>query len=136
MNEPPCALDTSVALRLLTRDPAPLFKAAAAFLSEQVDQGTPLAVCDLVVAEAYFALQHHYGFPKAEALAALRDFAGHPGIEMSPITREILTLPNLATAKPGFVDRLIHGASHAAGQTLVSFEKATRKLPATLVLSG
>jgi len=28
----------------------------------------------------------------------------------------------------------VHGISHAAGHTLVTFEKAAKKLPATLVL--
>ena len=42
--------------------------------------------------------------------------------------------PNLASAKPGFVDRLIHGTSHADGHTLVTFEKTAKKLPATIVL--
>lgn len=46
-----------------------------------------------------------------------------------------LALPNLASAKPGFVDRLIHAASQTANTTLVTFEKAAAKLPDTLVLA-
>lgn len=43
---------------------------------------------------------------------------------------------SLATAKPGFVDRLIHGECRSEGHTLVTFEKAAKKLPSTLLLQG
>jgi len=35
---------------------------------------------------------------------------------------------------PGFIDRLIHEAAHGEGQTLVTFGKAAKKLPKTLLL--
>ena len=46
----------------------------------------------------------------------------------------MLELQKLATAKPGLDDRLIHGTSQTAGHTLVTFERAAAKLPATFVL--
>ena len=46
----------------------------------------------------------------------------------------MLAQPNLATAKPGFVDRLIHGGAQSAGHTLVTFEKTAKKLRYTLLL--
>ena len=80
-------------------------------------------------AEAYLALQAFYQLPKKDALAALDLFARHSGVTVTPVARAVLAQPNLATAKPGFVDRLIHGTSHAAGQTLVTFEKAAKNSP-------
>lgn len=127
-------LDTSFLVRLLTRDPLPLFERAAAFFDRWKPEMPGFVVTDLVLAEAYFALQHHYRYPKAEALAALRSLISHPAISVSDETRAVFSFPDLATAKPGFVDRLIHGASQSAGHTLVTFEKAAQKLPATLVL--
>jgi len=128
------ALDTSFVIRLLTRDPLPLFRSASEFLT-QWQEGTPgLIVPDLVLAETYFALQHHYGFPKADALAALLALSRHPAIAYSPHAMNTLALPQISTAKPGFVDRLIHGAAVAAGATLVTFENSARKLPNTVVL--
>jgi hypothetical protein len=50
------------------------------------------------------------------------------------VAREVLAWPGLAAANPSFVDRLIHGFAHSAGQTLVTFEKTAQKLSATLVL--
>ena len=136
MNDSTLTLDTSVVLRLLVRDPLPAFRVASALMEEHVRQGRRLAVPDLVLAEAYHALQHHYGFSKADALAALHGFSAHPGIKVGPGAQKVLTLPNLASAKPGFVDRLIHGACQAAGHTLITFEKSARKLPGTLVLEA
>ena len=66
---------------------------------------------------------------KADALAALSAFVQTPGISTTTHAGAVLALPNLAKTKPGFVDRLIHEASQAEGGTLISFEKAARKLP-------
>lgn len=134
MNPGSYALDTTFVIRLLTRDPLPLFKCATAFLGQWRDGMPGLFVPDLVLAETYYALQHHYGFPKADALAALLAFSRHPAISLSSHARTILTLPQLSSMKPGFVDRLIHGAAEDNGAILVSFEKSARKLPNTLVL--
>ncbi len=128
------ALDTSVVIRLLVQQPALLYDCAALFLEERLAANASVQVSDLVLAEAYFALQSFYRVSKADALQMLLAFAATPGIEVSPTARAILSQPGLATANPGFVDRLIHGAARGAGQTLVTFEKAARKLPGTLVL--
>ncbi len=62
--------------------------------------------------------------------------ASHPAIALSSHTQKILSLPNIATASPSFVDRLIHGTAQAAGATMVTFEKSADKLPNTQVLEG
>ncbi|MEX2606152.1 MAG: PIN domain-containing protein [Kiritimatiellia bacterium] len=128
------SLDTSFVIRLLTRDPLPLYQRAAEFLG-QWKKGSPgLLVPDLVLAETYFALQHHYIFSKEDALSTLHAFARHPAISVSPCADKTLALPQLSTAKPGFVDRLIHGTAETAGIPLVTFEKSAKLLPNTLVL--
>ena len=132
----PCSLDTSVVLRLLVGDPVPQFQSANRFLKEQLAAHAAVHVGDQVLAEAYFALQYFYKIPKADALGILFEFGEHSGVTITSIAREILALPNLASAKPGFVDRLIHGESHAAGRTLATFEKSAKKLANTVVLSG
>lgn len=126
--------DTSVVMRLLVRDPEDQYRRASAYLKEQLTAGVSVLVPDLVLAEAYFALQAFYQLPKKEALAALDLFARHSGVTVTPVARAVLALPNLATAKPGFVDRLIHGGAQSAGHTLVTFEKSAKKLPSTLLL--
>lgn len=129
-------LDTSFVVRLLTGEPLSLFEEAADFVRRRTPSDRRLAVCDLVLAEAYFALQHHYHYPKAEALAALRAFAEHPGIQVSAAAEKTLALPDLGSSQPGFVDRLIHESACEVGATLGTFEKSAGKLPHTLVLKG
>ena len=110
------SLDSSFVIRLLTRDPFPLFERATAFL-HQWEEGSPgYLVTDLVLAETYFALQHHYSFSKVDALSSLLALSRYPAICVTPHANGILALPKLSTAKPGFVDRLIHGVSEAAGK--------------------
>ncbi len=127
-------LDTSVVMRLLVQEPANQYTRAAGFLEEKLVAGASAFVCDLTLAEAYFALQSFYGVPKAKALELLAGFINTPGIIPSSHARSILALPNLASAKPGFADRLIHGSAVTAGQRLVTFEKAARNLAGTIVL--
>ncbi len=128
------SLDTSVVVRLLIGQPTAQYREATQFLQEQLAAQRVVHVGDLVLAESYFALHGFYQLSKADALAALGLFAQHSGVTVTPVARTVLAQPKLATAKPGFVDRLIHGTSHAAGDTLVTFETAARKLPSTLVL--
>ncbi|CAN5832421.1 hypothetical protein BH11VER1_BH11VER1_04710 [soil metagenome] len=134
MNAVGLSLDTSVVLRLLVQEPPTLFHLAAQFVESQLEAKVPVHVSDLVLAEAYFALQSFYQLPKTDALRALGSFAQASGVTITPAARRVLTISHLATAKPGFVDRLIHGASHAEKRTLVTFEKAAKKLPGTVVL--
>lgn len=128
------SLDTSFVLRILVSQPPGLFREASAFLAEHRKTGIPIHVSDLVLAEAYFAMQVFYQISKPDAIAAIASFGTHGGVTVSPVAREVLSLPNLASAKPGFVDRLIHGESYAAGHTLVTLEKAAKRLPGTVVL--
>ena len=136
MSDGPISLDTSFVLRLLISQPPAHFRRASRFLAEQRAAGVAVHVSDLVLAEAYFALQTFYQLSKADALIALAKFTQHSGVAVTPTARAVLALPNLARAKPGFVDRLIHGASRASGHTLVTFEKAAKKLAGTIVLTS
>lgn len=129
-------LDSSVVVRLLVQDPPGQYARAADFLEEKLVANASVFAGDLALAEAYFALQTFYLLPKAKALALLAGFIDTPGIEVSDHARVVLSLPNLATARPGFVDRLIHGESDASGRVLVTFEKAAAKLPHIHVLKG
>ncbi len=130
----PANLDTSVVVRLLVGEPVDQYREATRFLKEQLAAQAVVHVSDLVLAESYFALQSYYHLSKADALAALALFAEHSGVTVPPVALAVLAHPKLATAKPGFVDRLIHGNSHSAGHTLVTFETGARRLPSTLVL--
>jgi len=128
-------LDTSVVLRLLTGEPEPLARRALAELDALTQNGVVPLVSDLVVSEVYFALQHHYGVPKPEALSLLATFLNESDVKPLGAAADVLAVPRLATANPGFVDRLIHAEyAHSAGEVL-TFEKAAGRLPGVRVLA-
>jgi predicted nucleic acid-binding protein len=127
-------LDTSVVLRLLLGQPLDQSQRAVAFLEETVRRGDRAVVCDLVVAETYYALQYHYGVPKMDSLLALRRMFADGEIEPQGVASEVLATEGLASAKPGFVDRLIHGAYVSVAGSMATFEKAAGKLKSVKVL--
>ena len=130
-------LDTSVVVRLLTLDPPQLASRALDYLRERQMAGDVICVSDWVLAEAYYALQHHYGVPKKEVLDALRQFTSSPGVKVSETAAKVLALPGLESARPGFIDRLIHRQYLQEGVSEVAtFERSASKLPRARVLVG
>ncbi len=89
-----------------------------------------------MVAEAYFACQHHYGIPKEAALAGLRELLSKPTFHVHTALLELLSRENIASTNPGFIDRLIHAEYAANGLSLATFEKPARRLSHTQVLDG
>ncbi len=128
-------LDTSIVLRLLTGTPTGQAHRALAEVTQRLSSGVRVSVSDLVVSEAYFALQHHYGVPKAEALRLLATFLTQSGVTCTGAAGAVLTTPSLATAKPGFVDRLIHADTMRSADELLTFETAAGRLTGVRVLT-
>jgi len=129
-------LDTSVVLRLLVGQPADQTRRAVTFLDDLARRGGRAEVSDLVVAETYFALHHHYAVPKREALAALRQMFAEGEVQSAGVAAAVLMAEGvaLASAKPGLVDRLIHAAYRTAGGSMATFEKASGKLASVQLL--
>ena len=129
-------LDTSVVMRLLLGEPEDLALIAVREFRARQKAGDQILISDWVVAEAYHAMQHHYGHTKKDSLEALRVFLASPGVVNSGAAAEILANSNLESAKPGFVDRIIHHdyrQSHVA--EMITFEKAAAKLEGVHVLA-
>jgi predicted nucleic-acid-binding protein len=127
-------LDTSVVIRLIVGQPEDQSLVAVAFLEEIRRAGHQAVVGDLVVAEAYFAAQYHYGISKGSALAALHGMFQAGEVRSSGQAAGVLAMSGLASAKPGFVDRLIHASYTAHGETMATFEKSAGKLERVRVL--
>lgn len=127
-------LDTSVVLRLLTGEPETLAALAFRTLEKIRRRKHRVIVSDLVASETYFALQHHFGMPKAEALEVLREFFRGSGVRPTGAALDILAVPNLAGSNPGFVDRIIHAEYDRLADEMLTFEKAARALSKTRVL--
>lgn len=130
------SLDTSVVIRLLTGKPDDHLAATEEFLDNARRLKAKVYVSDLVVAEAYHALQYHFGISKSDALWGLCQLFSTGEIVPAGQALKILTQPGLASAKPGFVDRLIHANSIHSGCHWVTFEKAASKLPDVAVLKA
>jgi len=129
-------LDTSVVLRLLTGEPDLQARRALAELESLVKIGATPLVSDLVISEVYFALQYHYDVPKAQALALLAQFLDESNVKPLGASATVLAVPKLATAKPGFVDRLIHAEYTSSAGEVLTFEKAAGRLPGVRVLAA
>lgn len=127
-------LDTSVVLRLLLGQPADQAARAVACLDDLGQRGDQAVVSDLVVAEVYFALQHHYGVTQQDALLGLRRLFEDGEVKSLGVAEEVLALSGLASAKPGFVDRLIQGAYAISADGMVTFEKAAGRTKSVRVL--
>ena len=74
--------------------------------------------------------------PKAAVLAGLERLFSLPTFVVHPQLLPLLATPGLATAKPGFLVRLIHAEAESARLPLVTFEKAAARLPQTLLLKA
>lgn len=120
-------------IRLLVGEPLELAAVALAFLQAEASAGRRCQVSDLVVAESYFALHSHYGVPELQSLEILLRFLKSPFVEPTGVARPALETALRSSAKPGFVDRLIH--LQYAPARLATFEKAAAKLPESLLLS-
>lgn len=130
-------LDTSVLLRLLIGEPKRQAEQAWRSIVEARSAGDQAVASDLVVSETYFALQHHYGVPKAKALEHLHALFDSAEVLSTGCAADVLMVPGLAGAKPGFVDRMIHG-EYIVGEVdrVLTFERAAGKLPRARVLKG
>ena len=127
-------LDTSVVLRLLADTTDPLTEKARERVAELLVGGNTFFISDLVASETYYALQHHYGSTKEEAITALRAMAQADGFAFSPEATNALGAPDIWSASPGFVDRMLAGEYAAKGQVTLSCEKAFRKLDLTEII--
>jgi predicted nucleic acid-binding protein len=121
------ALDTNVVLRLVTGEPAPLANAARALLERAESRGERLLVSDLVVAEGFHALRHHFGVPAQDAAHFLATLLADPAIEGEGAAT-LLADPAAAVEAPGFMDRLILAHAVRHGATLRTFDSKLASL--------
>ena len=128
-------LDTSVVLRLLTGEPPELAARALERYQQGIANGDDFAVSDVVAAETYYALQHHYNKTKEESLAALMALSGGERISFSPDFMAAIKTPNIHKANPGFVDRMLVSGYTSKSQITLSCEKSFRRLPDTEVIA-
>ena len=127
-------LDTSVVVRLLVGEPVDQATVAKKLLNELFLSGERACVSDLVISEVYFALQYHYNVPKKEALHSIKKMLDSGDVVSTGVAQEVLQIKNIASAKPGFVDRLIVAGYRGDSHTMATFEMKSQKLDGVQVL--
>jgi len=121
------ALDTCVVLRLLVGEPVPQAQQAYEYLEECYLTGVTVYVTDLVVAETYHGLCHHYQVPTGEATENLTEFLSSPMI--TPGGHSLTVLSKYEDTGAGFMDRLIRAEALDSAQGIITFDKKFAKLP-------
>ncbi len=121
-------IDTSVLVRLITKDPESEFERCVEALRVLVeDQGDEVFASNQVIGETYIAVQHHYGVSSADARASLLD-ALRSGL-VAPLNGRSVLDALEASGGPGLFDRLIaDDYSRAMLQTL-TLDRRMASLP-------
>lgn len=103
---PAYGIDTSIFVRVLTGLPAADYQATVKRLAAiRASQPEHITVANIVIAEAYAVLQHHYALSKADARAALLSALTSGLLEPAHGDAVLETLRE--TKEPGLTDRLI-----------------------------
>lgn len=122
-------IDTSILVRLLTRDPEKDFEYCISKLSSLVDdQNGEIFVSNQVIGEAYVAVQHHYGVTKADARVALLDVL-QSGL-VAPLNGRSTIEALSATRGAGLFDRLIANDYSRAEMGTLTLDRRMASLPA------
>lgn len=116
-------VDTSVLVRLVTRDPQGDYERCVSRLSALVeDQGHEILASNQAIGEAYAALMHHYDITNANARTTLIDVLTS-GL-VAPLNGRTVLEALAASGGPGLFDRLItDDYSHAGLETLTLDQK-------------
>ena len=126
-------LDTSVVLRLLIGEPRAQMEVARRRIERALVLGEEVVVTDLVVAEAFHALRHHYGVPETMALGRLRDFLSSDVVHVHPAGAVEALGPGMR-AQAGVMDRLIVARHRALGATTATFDRRQARLEGGVLL--
>jgi predicted nucleic acid-binding protein len=98
-------------------------------------EGERVVVTDLVVAEAFYALRHHYGVPETVAVGRLREFLGSHVVHLDPAGAEE-ALGQGARGQAGIVDRLIVARHRVLGATTATFDRRQARLEGGALLQA
>jgi predicted nucleic acid-binding protein len=119
---PAYGIDTSIFVRLLTGQPAADYQATLKRLTAiRSSQPEHIFVANIVIAEAYAVLQHHYGLGKIDARTAILSVLTSGLIE--PAGGEDVLDALRATKEPGLTDRLISLDYHHQRATVLTLDR-------------
>jgi predicted nucleic acid-binding protein len=126
-------LDTSVVLRLLIGEPRAQAEVARRRIERALIAGEKVVVTDLVVAETFHALRHHYDVPQRVALSRLQEFFSAGIVHVDPVAAAE-ALGHGRREHAGVVDRLIVARHRALGATTATFDRRQARLEGGVLL--
>jgi predicted nucleic acid-binding protein len=125
-----CGIDTSILVRLLTGDPEVGFAHCVRRLTYLVEEKrAEIHASNQVIGEAYIAVQHHYGVPKADARAGLIQVL-RSGL-VAPLNGSSVFAALESKAGCGLLDRLIADDYRRAGLETLTLDRKMAALPNT-----
>ena len=119
--------DTSVLVRLITRDPAEIYARCVERLEALNADGFEVMASNQAIGEAYMALQHSYGATKTEARGALAR-ALTSGL-VTPLNGQAIIDALESSSGPGLMDRLITDGYTRAGLETLTLDRRMASLP-------
>ena len=126
-------LDASVVLRLLIGEPRQLTQIARRRIERALAAGEQVIVTDLVVAEVFHALRHHYDVPEGIALARLRELFDSGAVRLDPAGTAEALGPGPGRGA-GFVERLIVARHRSLGAATATFDRRQARLESAVLL--
>jgi len=125
---PAYGIDTSVFVRVLTGLPAADYQTTIKRLAAlRAAQAEHITVANIVIAEAYAVLQHHYALSKADARAAILSALTSGLIE--PADGDAVLDALRETKEPGLTDRLIALDYAHRRATVLTLDRKIATLP-------
>ena len=120
-------IDTSVLVRLVTRDPESEFRRCVEESRALIeDEDAEIFVSNQVVGEAYVAVRHHYGIPAPDARSGLLDSLTSGLI--SPLNGQSVILALRQEGGAGLFDRLITDDHSRSGLETLTLDRRIASL--------
>ncbi|MGH7321718.1 MAG: PIN domain-containing protein [Candidatus Rokuibacteriota bacterium] len=126
-------LDTSVVVRLLIGEPRSQVERARHRIDRALAAGETILVTDLVAAESYHALRHHYAVPEGEALSRLRQLFESRVVRLEPPEAMGALTEGRGEA---LVDRLVVARYRGLGAVTVTLDRKQGRLEGAVPLRG
>ena len=130
---PRFGIDTSILVRLLTGKPADTYTACRDALQVLIeDRGARIFTSNMVIGEAYVAVQHHYGVAKEDARDALLKVLKSGMV--SPLHGRSVLTAIADRSGAGLLDRLIADHYRRAELVTLTLDRRMSALPDTELL--
>ena len=121
-------LDTSVIIRLITKQPEELFQRASAVLKKAEGAGGTFHVHPVHVAEAVYVLGKVYGYERSQVAHDLLTLLSIGIVETETATETRAALTLYGTTRLDFPDLFLAELARSKAQPVIAFDRDYRKL--------